>query len=74
MIQHQDQGNLPRKMLNLEASSFGGLESVMILLCSRQTWCVSGAVAESLNSNLEVGGCYIVSRRKRMLIGNSMGS
>lgn len=74
MIQHQDQGNLPRKMLNLEAYGFGGLDSAMILLCSRQTWHDSGAVAESLNPNLDVGGGYIVSRRKRMLTGNSMGS
>lgn len=74
MIQHQDQGNLPRKMLNLEAYGFGGLDSAMILLCSRQTWHDSGAVAESLNPNLDVGAGYIVSRRKRMLTGNSMGS
>lgn len=74
MIQHQDQGNLPRQMLNLEAYGFGGLDSAMILLCSRQMWHDSGAVAESLNPNLEVGGGYIVSRRKRMLTGNSMGS
>ena len=74
MLQPQDQGNLPKKMLNLEAYSFGGLESVMIPLCSRQTCCDGGAVAKSLNPNLEVGGCYIVSKRKRMLIGKSMGS